>query len=97
MVMAVSNCTKMAVPNCTTLPSLLINFLQSTIYYSLFTLYEFIALSLKRLYIAILVVFAFYYLQYTIYYLQFIIYIVEVFKGMELKPSFHLQNQPWIC
>lgn len=64
----------MAVSNCTTLPSLLINFLQSTIYYSLFTLYEFIALSLKRLYIAILVVFAFYYLQYTIYYLQFIIH-----------------------
>ena len=64
----------MAVSNCTTLPSLLINFLQSTIYYSLFTLYEFITLSLKRLYIAILVAFTFHYSQYTIYYLQFIIH-----------------------
>ena len=40
-----------------------------------------------------------YYSLWTIHYLQFTIHYLHCrsFQGMELKPSFHLQNQPWIC
>ena len=40
-----------------------------------------------------------YYSLWTIHYLQFTIHYLHCrsFQEMELKPSFHLQNQPWIC